>query len=114
MSDRFRFRVWLSVMKIMDYGNIGNIEKGQIKLIAENCPLMQCTGLKDKNGKLIFEHDLIKFEEYVMGKDQESITVVEWMGDYGEWSPFGSSDESLLASHVEIIGNLYENPELLK
>lgn len=64
----------------------------------------QYTGLKDKNGKEIYHKDI--------GVDKEgNIGIIQWH-DYG-WF-FGSHD-NLHEEHIEIeiIGNIYENPELL-
>jgi uncharacterized phage protein (TIGR01671 family) len=54
--------------------------------------LMQFTGLKDKNGKQIYEGDVLKYEKYIIN--------VEWNEEAGN-------------DDFEIIGNVYENPELL-
>ena len=88
---------------------------------------LQYTGLRDKNGKEIFEGDVIagvfedpvvvKFGEHTYSSDGDdetgygcfSQTVVGWyMGD--EDNPQSADGFGL----YEIIGNIYENPELLK
>ena len=78
--------------------------------------LMQSTGLKDKNGNEIFEGDIVDYK----GRK----AVVKWHGSYAsfiyrfvdelqervsEWHPL-----FLAYYHFEIIGNIYENPELLE
>nr|DAM89407.1 MAG TPA: YopX protein [Caudoviricetes sp.] len=78
--------------------------------------LMQSTGLKDKNGKEIFEKDILDYN----GRK----VIVKWHGSYAsfiyefvdelqnrttEWQPL-----YLSYYHFEAIGNIYENPELLE
>jgi hypothetical protein len=66
--------------------------------------LMQYTGLKDKNGKEIYEGDIVR--------QGETITSIIWE------SPGFIMEKPTLVSEkikpIEIIGNIYENPELLK
>jgi len=74
--------------------------------------LMQYTGLKDKNGKEIYEGDIVKFI-YNSTPQQEIIGQVKWRDDYLAWE-FGSYlIEPTPKKTIEIIGNIYENPELL-
>lgn len=78
--------------------------------------LMQSTGIKDKNGKEIFEGDIVDY------KGREA--VVKWHGSYAsfiyrfvdglqervsEWDPL-----FLACYNFEVIGNIYENPEFLE
>ena len=76
--------------------------------------LMQFTGLKDKNGKEIYEGDIISTEAKVrllVGWNTEYASFCldkdGWM--YSHW--FG---ESCNPKDCKVIGNIYENPELLK
>lgn len=75
----------------------------------------QFTGLKDKNGKEIYESDIVA--QY-RGSDYEAIKTVKWRSDKcGYWMYIGDNPHLDLGEHrekLEVIGNIYENPELLK
>lgn len=95
-------------------GDIWVIDEDSVagELILNNdLNLMQSTGLKDKNGKEIFEGDII------VSRDVLLTGVIEFRADLGmfvstlvEYNNF----ERLcnVANSSEIIGNIYENPEL--
>lgn len=72
---------------------------------------MQSTGLKDKNGTEIYEGDIVK-------NIYDEIYVVKWLdaGFYLEEKYNGGFDYSELhfGDNKEIVGNIYENPELLE
>lgn len=82
---------------------------------------MQFTGLLDKNGKEIYEGDIVEFDdlEYCGNLNKEKAEVI-----FDEGSSLvefmdcnsGKSQEYLFTynKYIAIIGNIYENPELLK
>ena len=79
----------------------------------EDIELMQYTGLKDKNNKEIYEGDILS-----NGNDEKLYKIIfengsfraEFKGDFEEHS-FDLID--VVAQGCEIVGNIYENPELL-
>ena len=85
----------------------------------ENIILMQSTGLKDKNGKEIFEGDIVQFEDYYEVSDSLYINkgIIEWcQGGFHVTNRDSVLMEDLLdgdSLDVTIIGNIYENKELL-
>lgn len=67
----------------------------------------QYTGLKDKNGNQIFENDIIKYDEEQFPIEFCGPEIITW--DYGSLSAI----EEHLIEYCEIIGNIYDNPELI-
>ena len=79
----------------------------------EDIELMEYTGLKDKNNKEIYEGDILSDgnndKPYKVIFENESFRA-EFEGDFEEYS-FDLID--VVAQGCEIVGNIYENPELL-
>ena len=74
----------------------------------------QFTGLKDKNGKEIYEGDIVEYTTCYFGNEKRHRKVVEWESfdsdDFGEPHNLGYFN---LSEYMEVIGNIYDNPELL-
>ena len=87
--------------------------------IEQNLELVEFTGLKDKNGKEIYEGDIIKWSSAIKDapltivKSWEKIEAVIWGNKYTGWFTESSVYGLGLYSHIEVIGNIYESPELL-
>lgn len=145
-----RFRAWLKEDKEMIEVDEIHFKNGELDFIGDaitwmcksnDCVLMQSTGLRDKNGKEIFEGDVLKFndswddccyEGYVDG-EIEGVNYVEIQSEstgfifcktkYPDSSLFYYANEEHLTFQeiltdsdfeFEVIGNIYENPELLE
>lgn len=75
----------------------------------KNFEIMQYTGFKDKNGKEIYEGD-------ILSQGDNNAYPIEFIGGgyaIGQYMFHGLS-ESYWKNVAEVIGNIYENPELLK
>lgn len=88
----------------------GNVVKEDLK----NYVLMQSTGLTDKNGEEIFEGDILEVNDWlevVSFSEEKAMFVSKGIG-FPETSLYDLLDSDIFT--VEIIGNIYENPELLE
>ena len=81
--------------------------------------ILQCTGLKDKNGTLIYEGDIVTYEWLTpIGKvwRNDGKCIVRWFGD--GFNPIHNiavyNVKDGTTRNVKVIGNIYENPELLE
>jgi uncharacterized phage protein (TIGR01671 family) len=139
MSREIKFRAWRKVIKTMQYfDTIAFLESSDDVLTYTKQPseephgideltddvLMQYTGLKDKNGKEIYEGDILEFNDFdslrTGGHTEDNIirnkvcfSCGTWIvktenGFYDLYSAIVNDEE------LEVIGNIYENQELLK
>jgi hypothetical protein len=96
------------------YGSMDmKLEQPTEKRVVYTDTIGQYTGLTDKNGTKIFEGDIVK----VTLVDGEEIGLIGW-SDIGSSFKFASPDGTAYGIDVtdifEIIGNIYDNPELLR
>ena len=125
MQDRFRFRAWeISKKKyhydVQDWYEFFVIDYPD-KYITE-----QCTGLKDKNGKLIYEGDVVEFYsmsflDALSGRQlKRKVGRVVWNNEYLKVDVIVGNETipdlcvKTDDGHFVIIGNIHENPELLE
>lgn len=125
MDREIKFRVWDEEEKTMwRHENIGYINfydkviwlrhGGFLDMDYNPCTLMQYTGLKDKNGKEIYEGDIVKREPMSpggldrIGKITFEDGVIWLESNVDSVCLYDEIDE------LEVIGNIYENPELLE
>ena len=132
MNDRFKFRVWDKINKVYfggDYGVSYYLTDSEIDgdLYCRQCDgpfdlsedddfiVEQCTGLKDKNGKLIYEGDVMEHRIYLGNPE---LYIVKWSESVNGWV-YQDVRNSLKTSYIlteftdSIIGNIHENKELL-
>lgn len=119
-----RFRAWDNWRKRMSVVDRIYIDTKGVRLYDDfgeywrdfrDVELMQSTGLKDKNGKEVFVGDIIKCTR---GCLHEVYIEKEYRGTYFGGMPAvylkGLREGYAWTEHEEIIGNIYENPDLLE
>lgn len=117
MEDRYllkakHFKEWHigNIVKEPDGLYIRDIKKNVMAYINDESTICQCTGLRDKNGKLIWENDIVRCKvgtaEIIWDK---SGWRIKWLRrkDLYYWAA-----EDIQS--MEIIGNIFDNPELLE
>jgi len=127
--------------KIIDYyGKNGDIYSAYYgtkkKTPADKCILLEFTGLKDKNGNKIFEGDVVEYEfdgtnlysicgSTIKENIIQRVSEVKYQGtkyvlynkNFGGYIDMDNINNSFIGDrsiNLEIIGNIHENPELLR
>ncbi len=133
MQDGLKARMWDPQEKMMHYNDFVITSTGYVakvetymetlgKFVIDQTDLdfdkkmvvMRCTGLEDENGKLVYEGDIMR------GLRDNTLFVISYEDKYASFKikeifPTDYTKWSITdARHFEIIGNIYENPELLK
>ena len=129
MNREIKFRAWLKYGKeIVDVEEIDfmnevinyidndyeNNEQEIVGAYFEDIELMEYTGLEDKNGKEIYEGDIVKL------RANHGIGVIKYYDEWGAFiveyikpRPLAVLGMNYYKEDIEVLGNIYENPELL-
>lgn len=112
MNRVIKFRAWNPQGDMLAPFEMGDGTTNEKLIYQEKFPLMQFTGLHDKNGKEIYEGDVIKIygvsNHYVVGYDEKRVRFCFVYPD-------GMPERDIYPrAPREIIGNIYENPGLLQ
>lgn len=116
MNRELKFRAWNSTTKEFEYFELHNITVPDRLLCQHYYPVQQFTGLKDKNGKEIYEGDVINF---AYTHDNTFTGDVKWFDDRGAFGVVTGNAFELLEGlldyweYVEVIGNIFENKDLI-
>lgn len=94
---------------VIQGGTVFGSPKDYANEISEDLELMQYTGLKDKNGVEIYEGDIM-----VLNKLKPSYYVVRYEDNQFILDGISLFDNVVYFAEREVIGNIYENPELLE
>lgn len=120
---KYKFRAWADGQMLDDISTYTDDFTSMLNKTfaylqeSENVKFMQFTGLLDKNGKEVYEGDIVsifkgcpsivKFGVQDIGNDFQGVGFYTEEKNGSIFNIFGGGD-------IEVIGNIYENPELLE
>lgn len=133
--DRFKFRIFDHDSETMYYakgeeegveldgnGDLVGVDVPGLWVGGMNCELMQSTGRKDNDGKLMYEHDIVETWKFSTGETARK--VIAWCPDRCGFRLYSidhikrkilNCPQSMVnVTTLKVLGNMYENPELLE
>lgn len=107
MNREIKFRAWDGI-RMTTSGIMFNCSNSSLEVPeGSQMKIMQFTGLKDKNGKEVYESDILSH--------YDGSIIVKYEDDYAGFNICYSIHECIVMNdNIEVIGNIYENSELLK
>ena len=152
MENRFKFRVWSNKYNkyienfiypigsdhqliLNQEGQVYNLGLGDYEYYSEDthswgtfekyedCIIQQCTGLQDKNGKLIYEGDIVRYADIENPETEWEYDEIVWGGKYSYPAfdlancQFDCNGLSYIFNEgwiIEIVGNTYKNLEKIR
>ncbi len=131
MNDRYLFRAkridngeWVEGLLTIMWGqfHIINLNDENTAYPIDPSTICQCTGLKDKNGKRIFEGSIVRYTERRLGGEDVPVMHPVKFDEGGfcvnhyflnNWQRNGHGGNAKLEG-IEAIGNVFDNPEFMK
>ena len=114
-------RVWDKKQKKMIYdffidcdGVVFKRQSDYFALQPQDIIVMYAPGLKDKNGKEIYQGDILLYPKGIFSVDNDTMGTVYYRDGCFMCSCSRYSDRIEYLADAEIVGNIYENPELKK
>ena len=116
-----KFRAWCKAKKkLYEVYSISKYEivvydiSNQKEYLCEDCVLLQYTGLKDKNGVEIYEGDIVENIQYLEYEVKFLQDDCAFVFQRKQQNPIPISNSTVFYNNFKVIGNIYENPELLE
>ena len=117
-----KFRIWDDNLKVLytpekddEIKNLWRLPEmnGGRLIVEDHIKVMQFTGLHDKNGKEIYEDDIVKDKYHSIGTVQYALNIGGFISRIDKEDSVLEIQLDQRRNEFEVIGNIYENPELL-
>ncbi|MEK4474327.1 YopX family protein [Paenibacillus sp. FSL R7-0048] len=124
MGREIKYKAWLPTIKKMTYGHTLEqwlLDFPHLEDFSEDTVWLQYTGLNDKKGVEIYDGDIIDgswinpmSQEKVIRQYKVTFNKGKYNAELIGHHPYGSTMLYFENENAEVIGNIYENPELIE